>query len=279
MRAQAAAANQHCLACLSEIEEFLPGPAGVRPHACCPHCQSLERHRFLALLLDALVPLVESARLVVDVAPQSQIRTLLQDKVSGDYVSLDREDRLHPSGIADLTRLPLRTDSVDLLLSYHVLEHIPEDRQAMREIARVINNIGLALIQVPYNPNSETEEDPAAPPSERTRRFGQEDHVRLYGNDFERRLFAEGLIPTVVWPGLLLPEDQLERFGLISDERVWLCRSMRSAGQPPQRLADLERELAAVTSRYEALRHHPLISAGITLTRPFRRLIKRLRQT
>lgn len=266
-----------CPACDQPVSEFLSGPGGKRPHARCPQCQSLERHRFLALLLGHLDDHIGPAT-VIDIAPHSPIRKLLRES-SRCYVAIDRVSRLKPDVVGDATALPFREGTADLVLCYHVLEHVPDDAAAISEISRVLSRAGLALVQVPQKPDEPTVEDPSADWSERERRFGQADHVRLYGSDFERRLLAKGLMPTVLWPSLVLPENQLERFGLIPHERVWLCRSMTSARQSPQTLDHLEREVAAITARYEALRWHPLISAGITLTRPIRRITKRLRQT
>ena len=69
-----------------------------------------------------------------------------------------------------------------------MLEHVPDDCAAMREIARVLSPRGIALLEVPIKVGVATEEDPSATPEERTRRFGQNDHVRWYGDDFDARL-------------------------------------------------------------------------------------------
>ena len=63
----------------------------------------------------------------------------------------------------------------------------------MRELARVLAPGGLGIIQVPWRPSGPTEEDLEADVDERIRRFGQHDHVRWYGDDFEQILMAQGL--------------------------------------------------------------------------------------
>ncbi len=55
----------------------------------------------------------------------------------------------------------------------------------MLEIARVLAPTGVGLVQVPFRPGTVLDEDPSAPVEERVRRFGQADHVRYYGDDFE----------------------------------------------------------------------------------------------
>ncbi len=112
--------------------------------------------------------------------------------------------------LGSLTDIPLRDDSVDLMVCYHVLEHIPDDRAAMREMARVLAPGGLALVQVPFRPGTVTDEDPDAPEEERVRRFGQADHVRYYGDDFEDRMVESGLAFQRVTPRSLLGEDMCD---------------------------------------------------------------------
>lgn len=58
------------------------------------------------------------------------------------------------SVLSDLTRLPFRTAAFDFIVCYHVLEHIPDDTAAMRELSRVLTAGGIALVQVPHKPDA-----------------------------------------------------------------------------------------------------------------------------
>ncbi len=124
----------------------------------------------------------------------------------------------------DITAMPLADGCVDLLVCYHVLEHIPDDRAAMREIARVLAADGVGIVQVPWRPGTTTDEDPAAPPDERKRRFGLADHVRYYGDDFEDRLVATGLQVDRVTPEEALGAEMVAWLGLVAREAVWIVR-------------------------------------------------------
>nr|WP_272211583.1 class I SAM-dependent methyltransferase [Marinicella sp. W31]MDC2877478.1 class I SAM-dependent methyltransferase [Marinicella sp. W31] len=88
--------------------------------------------------------------------------------------------------VASLTALPFPVDYADVLLALHVLEHIPEDRKAMAEIARVLAPTGIAILQVPLSGSDMTDEETLETTGEREARSGQADHVRLYGNNFLR---------------------------------------------------------------------------------------------
>lgn len=91
-----------------------------------------------------------------------------------------------------MTALPYKEGVFQVVLCSHVLEHIPEDQAAMREMHRVLAPGGMALIQVPLQ-GERTFEDPEATSAEdRERVYGRADHVRIYGRDIKERLGRAG---------------------------------------------------------------------------------------
>jgi SAM-dependent methyltransferase len=211
---------------------FRPGPDG-RPDAVCPRCRSLERHRFLSLLLGVLAPELRDLDTVVEIAPSRPSKVLLDRIEARRRVSFDAGyDAREVDALASLTALPLRDASVDLLICYHVLEHVPDDCAAMREIARVLSPRGIALLEVPIKVGVATEEDPSATPEERARRFGQQDHVRWYGDDFDSRLSDAGLASVRVTPPALVGESAVRWFRLMPHEVVWVVHRGRETASP-----------------------------------------------
>ena len=92
----------------------------------------------------------------------------------------------------DITRLTFSDRNFDFVWCSHVLEHVPDDQIAMRELRRVLTDDGLCVVQVPIWRRT-TYEDPAiVAPEARLEAFGQKDHVRLYGFDIETRLTSAG---------------------------------------------------------------------------------------
>ena len=123
-----------------------------RVHARCPQCGGKERHRhqFLACRDRGLADRIASLR-VLHVAPESCMAPLLQS--GKQYVSFDLNPLRFPRPmvIGDLRDLPFLDGSFDLVWVSHVLEHIEEVDQAVREIHRVLDkDIGLAMLDVPF---------------------------------------------------------------------------------------------------------------------------------
>jgi predicted SAM-dependent methyltransferase len=77
-----------------------------------------------------------------------------------------------------------------------VLEHIPNDYDAIGEIHRILKPGGWAILQVPVSRVLETTyEDPSiTEPDRREEAFGQFDHVRIYGQDYRTRLEKAGFM-------------------------------------------------------------------------------------
>jgi Methyltransferase domain len=180
--------------------------------------------------------------LTLDVAPAAFMSNIIRAASPGGYLSIDfapEADRRVVDITASLTDLPLANDTVSVIVCFHVLEHVPDDRRAMREIARVLRPDGIALVQVPWRPG-ETDEDPSASAEERLRRFGQADHVRYYGSDFVARLEEAGLCVTVLAPGDVMSDEFMAVTGTRGDEYVWLCTRV---GGPETSLARVRDDL------------------------------------
>lgn len=242
--------RRYCSICHTVVrKEFKPGPNG-RPNAKCPKCGSLERHRFFGILLSVLAPILDDLDVLLDVAPSPQTSPLLAGLGARTHLRFDLgADNRRVDVLGSLTEAPLRDGSVDLLVCYHVLEHIPDDRAAIREIARVLSPTGVGLLQVPFRPGVMTDEDPDAPVEVRLERFGQADHVRYYGDDFEDRLVEGGLAIQRVTPRSLLGESMSTWLHLNPDEMVWIVRPDAEAVVPDP----LEAAPTSLTRAFDAM--------------------------
>jgi SAM-dependent methyltransferase len=124
-------------------------------------------------------------------APEMPLRKLLQGSKPASYLTADLdapEVDIH----FDLTDVPLADDAFDVVVCNHVMEHIPDDRAALREIRRILAPGGWGLLMTPIVVESTVEDPSETDPAERLRRFGQADHVRRYGWDYVDRLREAG---------------------------------------------------------------------------------------
>src|SRR5205085_3135557 len=122
-------------------------------------------------------------------APEWALRQRLRRLEHLRYVTADLcapDVDLH----VDITALSLEDASFDAVICSHVLEHVPDDEVAMRELRRITAPGGWCLVMVPLDLAREhTHEDPSiTEPRDRLRVFGQADHVRFYGPDILGRL-------------------------------------------------------------------------------------------
>lgn len=165
----------------------------------CPICHGKDRTRLIQLCLETEIGVGRRPLRLLDVAPEYGLYLWLKGRPGLDYMGCDldasRYRHIRPFTAADLTRLPFEDGRFDVIVCSHVLEHVPDDAQAMREMRRVLAPGGAALLLTPEaTDGGPTDEDPSVvDPAERRRRFGQWDHVRLYAReDFTARLTAAG---------------------------------------------------------------------------------------
>jgi SAM-dependent methyltransferase len=187
----------------------------------CPRCRSHPRHRAIALLL-ARGDL--RGRRLLHFAPEPVF-----DQVFARLPGLERvtADLYAPADLRlDITGMDLPDGSFDLILCSHVLEHVPDDRAAISELHRVLAAGGLCLVLTPYRPDRPTYEDPSiTSPLDRMVTFGQQDHVRIYGNDLADRLRGAGFEVEDRSPAELFDPEIVERCELDPDEHFFLCRA------------------------------------------------------
>jgi SAM-dependent methyltransferase len=164
----------------------------------CPRCDASDRERLIAIYLDQVFGAVNPGRKyrLLEFAPNEALPRKLRRYPFISYRSADLTRKTVDERV-DLTAMTSYADgSVDILLCSHVLEHIPDDRQAMREIRRVLAPDGFGIVLVPLVIGvDETHEDPAIDTEAlRWKYFGMGDHVRQYGRrDFVERLREAGL--------------------------------------------------------------------------------------
>ena len=141
-----------CPCCGGRFRRFRP--RGSRRDAECPRCRSLERHRVMWLYLERETGLFRDSLDVLHVAPEPWLERRLRGLPRIRYVGGD----LRPTGEQvrlDLTAVPYPDASFDLAICAHVLDEIPDDRLAMRELRRVLRPGGALVLQTPIDESRE----------------------------------------------------------------------------------------------------------------------------
>ena len=130
---------------------------------------------------------------VLHVAPEQVFYKKFKNNKFWEYFTLDLNSPLADIK-ADLCDLPFDKNTFDLIICNHVLEHIENDYKAIKEIYRVLKNNGMGILQVPIDLNKEKtfEDKKITNSNDRTKYFGQYDHVRIYGKDYFKLLASVG---------------------------------------------------------------------------------------
>ena len=211
-----------CPVCLNQIASY--ARYNRRRNVSCSGCGSKERHRMAWLYLKNETPLFRKPTRLLHFAPEPFFASRIDRYMTIDQVKASYDPDKPDEGV-DIQRLPFEDESFDMIFCSHVLEHVPDDRLAMRELLRVLRPDGLATILVPIRADlTETYEDATiTTPEGRAEHFGQWDHLRWYGRDFPDRMREQGFLVDVVhYADEFTPEEQV-RYG-IRPEPLFACR-------------------------------------------------------
>jgi len=225
-----AGASCYCPCCGSRVKRFLPYPLGKpgrtpRLNARCPVCGALERHRLIVQYLRDRTNLWTAPNMrLLHVAPESHLTRMFRAAAHVQYVSIDLSKARRPRLRANLEQLAFRDATFDAIYCSHVLEHVPDDRQAMRELHRVLKPGGWAILQVPIIRETTYEDPTITSEVARLAAYGQHDHVRAYGRDYANRLAEAGFTVNIDAYVRSLPESERRRCGFMQSEDIYICR-------------------------------------------------------
>ena len=206
--------------------KFLPyGYERVRENVLAPGTLSLERHRLCWLYLKNETDFFTAPLKVLHFAPEQAFLKRFQQLKNLDYTTTDLNSPIADVK-ADICNLPFKENSYDFIICNHVLEHIPDDRKAMRELYRILKPGGTAILQVPLeNDREKTFEDPTiTDPKERAKIFGQYDHVRVYGKDYFDILRAVGFTANAIDYTSQFSKGEMDRYRLAKGELLPVCK-------------------------------------------------------
>ncbi|MBS1646431.1 MAG: class I SAM-dependent methyltransferase [Bacteroidetes bacterium] len=208
--------------------KFLPyGYSGraKRKNVLCPGSLSLERHRLLWLYLKNKTNFFSAPHKMLHIAPEQCFYKIFKGMKNLQYTTADLNSPIADVKM-DLHQAPFQDNTFDVIFCNHVLEHVENDRQCMKELHRIMKPGGWGIFQVPQDTTrTNTYEDKTiTSPEEREKHFWQKDHVRLYGMDYKNRLEEAGFNVIEERYTQTFSEEMIERYRLPKGELIYLCK-------------------------------------------------------
>lgn len=210
-----------CNICNSRFRIFDSFGKIRKREAICPGCKSLDRHRHLYIHILSIYPFLENKK-ILHFSPEKAIKDILLASPADYYdADIDPEKATYKE---DITNTSFPDNFFDYIFCIHVLEHIPDDIKAMKEMFRILKPGGVAYLSVPLQKKF-VEDLSITDPELREIMFGQKDHVRIYNLDtFRKRLKSCGFnVDNVSYPSNF-PENIKEAFLL--NDRIVLAKKI-----------------------------------------------------
>lgn len=205
--------NHECNVCGTKLKNFAQLGNG---DLICPVCGSISRARRLYKLLTE--EFFKPNIVVLDFSPFRILYRKWKKKSDIQYFATDFGNDFIADHRYDITNIDCKDETFDLIICYHILEHIIDDKKAMNELYRVLKIGGNVLIQTPFKEGEIYEDYSIVTDEERLKHFGQEDHVRIYSvKALESRLKEAGFQVKV---RTFAADDY---YGFSQNEKVLIC--------------------------------------------------------
>ena len=198
-------------------------------YSLCPRCHSSDRERLIYWYVANKTNILRSQETVtlLHIAPEKNLEKVFKTSFNIEYINGDI-NLLAADRKIDITDINFGDNYFDFIICNHVLEHTQDDKKAMRELFRVLNPGGFAILQVPISKKlTETFEDfSITSPEEKEKHFGQKDHVRIYGKDYKERLENVGFGVELYDIKKDLSAEEIKRYGLNMEEILYIGRKL-----------------------------------------------------
>ena len=229
-----------CLCCGGSYARFAPfGAVTPRPNAACPRCDSLERHRFLYYFLSQKTDFFSQKLSVLHFAPEFVLEQLFRSQRAWNYTTADIVDGLADIAF-DMQAIPLKNDSLDLIICSHVTSYTDDEPLALRELCRVLKPETGVLLQLTriHKPTEQSFTGGALDTAARETIYGFDPFVRwLHGRDYPEILRENGFDVTLIAPTDFVTLNFAQKYGFINAENdvfdgetIFLCKKIKKTG-------------------------------------------------
>lgn len=219
-----------CPVCERKFSKFLSYGSEVahRENVLCPYDLTLERHRLMWLYLKDHSDFFTADKLdVLHIAPEQCFHKRFKNQKNLNYLTGDLVSPIADMHF-DLHNIPLEDNRFDVVFCNHVMEHVDDAIQCMKELNRVMKPGGWAIMQVPQDfSRAETYEDPSiVSPEDREKHYWQKDHVRLFGRDYPDWLCKAGFEVEEFDVKTKYAKEIRERYRLAESEILYISRKV-----------------------------------------------------
>lgn len=205
-----------CPVCNKKLRSFILLENGEK---ICPGCGSLPRSRRLWMLLKS--EFLRDHHCILHFSPSKSLYRLLNRYTVINYVSTDISGNFMAQKHLDITQIDEPGEKYDLIICYHILEHVEKDLDGMLELYRILKPGGICMIQTPFKKGLIYEDAAIKYPSDRKVHFGQEDHVRIYSVDgLKSRLEQVGFAVEI----MTFAEDENNYYGFKTEEYILIAK-------------------------------------------------------
>jgi SAM-dependent methyltransferase len=216
-----------CPVCERSFSKFLSYGSNVayRDNVLCPYDLTLERHRLMWLYLKNESNFFGPEKLsLLHIAPEQCFIPTFKKQANLTYLTADLLSPIADMHF-DVHQIPLEDNTFDVLFCNHVMEHVVDPIQCMKEFFRVLKPGGWAIMQVPQDMSREiTYEDATiTSPEEREKHFWQYDHVRLFGRDYPQWIEKAGFQVKEYRLADSFSEAQIDKFRISIDEILYIA--------------------------------------------------------
>lgn len=120
----------------------------------CPKCKSRARHRQIKDVINKIGNIFFQKKVLATFANNIEITTFLKDSDLTNFDIRPVAEVNFQMDVQDMSRIP--NEEFEIFFSVHVLNHVPDDSKALKEIYRVLKPGGLFFVTIPYRLNEPT---------------------------------------------------------------------------------------------------------------------------
>ena len=185
----------------------------------CPICFSQARHRLLGYILRLIN--VNNQKKVLFVGPGPCEILLTKFRYNAELLNIKHTDFIDI--VIDITDDNIELYNYDIIIMWHVLEHIEEDRKAVKNVFNMLKSGGIFLFSVPIHPsgNSKTYIPQYSNISEKTDKTGNPDHFICPGEDYPDRFSDVGFKKLETYSVRDFNEAVITKYNLSSNHFAW----------------------------------------------------------